>query len=160
MARDGFLDPLSGKIMGETAETLAKQYRIPREEQDAFAALSQQRFQAAREAGRLDPEIVPVTVKSGKATTEVSRDEHPRDGVTAASLGKLAPVFEAGGTVTAGNSSGITDGAAALLVLREDAAQRLGVVPLARIVGWRVDGVAPEIMGSGPSPRSGTFSKP
>jgi acetyl-CoA C-acetyltransferase len=152
MSRDGFLDPLSGKIMGETAETLAKKYRIPREEQDAYAAESQRRFQAAREAGRIRDEIVPVEVKSGKTVAKVDRDEHPRDGVTAASLAKLPPVFEEGGTVTAGNSSGITDGAAAMLVLSEDAARKLGVEPLARIVGWRVDGVPPEIMGIGPVP--------
>ena len=152
MSRDGFLDPLSGKIMGETAETLAKQYGIPREEQDAFAALSQNRCEAARRAGRFADEIVPVTVTSGRAATTVDRDEHPRDGVTAASLSTLKPVFEAGGTVTAGNSSGITDGAAAMLVMSETAAKRLGAAPLARIVGWRVDGVAPEIMGIGPVP--------
>jgi len=152
MSRDGFLDPLSGKIMGETAETLAKQYGIPRDEQDAFAALSQNRCEAARAAGRFADEIVPVTVKSGKTTTTIDRDEHPRDGVTAASLATLKPVFETGGTVTAGNSSGITDGAAAMLVMSESAAKRLGVAPLARIAGWRIDGVAPEIMGIGPVP--------
>ena len=152
MSRDGFLDPLSGKIMGETAETLARKYRIPRDEQDAYAASSQRRFEAARNAGRLADEIVPVEVRSGKSVVTVDRDEHPRDGVTAASLSKLSPVFEKDGTVTAGNSSGITDGAAAMLVLSEEAARRLGVQPLARIVGWRVDGVPPEIMGIGPVP--------
>ena len=152
MSRDGFLDPLSGKIMGETAETLARQYRIPRAEQDEFAALTQNRCEAARRAGRFDDEIVAVEVKSGKAVATVVRDEHPRDGVTAASLSTLTPVFETGGTVTAGNSSGITDGAAAMLVMSEGAARRLGVAPQARIVGWRVDGVAPEIMGIGPVP--------
>ena len=152
MSRDGFLDPLSGKIMGETAETLAKKYRIPREEQDAYAASSQQRFETARKAGRVGDEIIPVEVRTGKTLVTVDRDEHPRDGVTAASLAKLSPVFEEGGTVTAGNSSGITDGAAAMLVLSEDAARRFAVQPLARIVGWRVDGVPPEIMGIGPVP--------
>jgi acetyl-CoA C-acetyltransferase len=152
MSRDGFLDPLSGKIMGETAETLAAQYAISREEQDAFAAATQHRCEAARQAGRFRDEIVPVEVKDGKKTATIDRDEHPRDGVTAASLAGLAPVFAASGTVTAGNSSGITDGAAAMLVMSVDAAKRLGVVPVARIVGWRVDGVAPEIMGIGPVP--------
>ncbi len=152
MSRDGFFDPLSGKIMGETAETLAQQYDISREEQDAFAAATQNRCEAARVAGRFRDEIVPVEVKDGKKTATIDRDEHPRDGVTAASLAGLAPVFAAGGSVTAGNSSGITDGAAAMLVMTADAAKRLGVVPVARILGWRVDGVPPEIMGIGPVP--------
>lgn len=152
MSRDGFFDPLSGKIMGETAETLAQQYDISREEQDAFAAATQNRCEAARVAGRFRDEIVPVEVKDGKKTATIDRDEHPREGVTAASLAGLAPVFAAGGSVTAGNSSGITDGAAAMLVMTADAAKRLGVVPVARILGWRVDGVPPEIMGIGPVP--------
>jgi acetyl-CoA C-acetyltransferase len=152
MSRDGFLDPLSGKIMGETAETLAKQYGISRDEQDAYAATTQNRCEAARVAGRFRDEIVPVEVADGKKKTVVDTDEHPRDGVTAGSLAGLAPVFEKGGTVTAGNSSGITDGAAAMIVLSADAARRLGVRPIARIAGWRVDGVAPEIMGIGPVP--------
>jgi len=152
MSRDGFLDPLSGKIMGETAETLAQQYDISREEQDAFAAATQNRCETARAAGRFRDEIVPVEVKDGKKSATIDRDEHPRDGVTAASLAGLAPVFAARGSVTAGNSSGITDGAAAMLVMTADAAKRLGVEPFARIVGWRVDGVPPEIMGIGPVP--------
>jgi len=152
MSRDGFLDPLSGKIMGETAETLARQYGISRGEQDAYAAKSQNRCEAARRAGRFQDEITPVQVKDGKATVTIDRDEHPRDRVTAASLVALAPVFAADGTVTAGNSSGITDGAAALLVMSADAAKRMGVKPEAHVVGWRVDGVPPEIMGIGPVP--------
>jgi acetyl-CoA C-acetyltransferase len=152
MSCDGFLDPLSGKIMGETAETLARQYDISRDEQDAFAAATQNRCEAARAAGRFRDEIVPVEVKDGKKTATIDRDEHPRDGVTAASLAGLPPVFVAKGTVTAGNSSGITDGAATVLVMTADAAKRLGVAPIARILGWRVDGVAPEIMGIGPVP--------
>jgi len=152
MSRDGFLDPLSGKIMGETAETLAQQYDISREEQDAFAAATQNRCEAARAAGRFRDEIVPVEVKDGKKSATIDRDEHPRDGVTAASLAGLAPVFAAKGSVTAGNSSGITDGAATMLVMTADAAKRLGVQPVARILGWRVDGVPPEIMGIGPVP--------
>ena len=152
MSRDGFLDPLSGKIMGETAETLASQYGISRQEQDAYAAETQNRCEAARKAGRFRDEIVPVEAKHGRKPATIDGDEHPRDGVTVASLATLAPVFAAGGTVTAGNSSGITDGAAAMLVMSADAAKRLKVPPVARIVGWRVEGVSPEIMGIGPVP--------
>ena len=153
MSRDGFLDPLSGQIMGETAETLADRYGIPREEQDAYAAETQRRCTEAREAGRFRAEIVPLPVKEGKRESVVDRDEHPRDGVTADGLAKLAPVFRnPGGTVTAGNSSGITDGAAAMLVLSADAGRRLGVRPAARIAGWRIEGVDPAIMGIGPVP--------
>ena len=152
MYRDGFVDPICGKVMGETAETLAGRYDIPRSEQDAYAALSQTRCEAARRAGRFRDEIVPVTVRGRKGATVVSEDEHPRDGVTPDALAELRPVFDDGGTVTAGNSSGITDGAAALIVLSADAASRLKVEPLARIVGYRVEGVEPEIMGIGPVP--------
>ncbi|HKQ59677.1 MAG TPA: acetyl-CoA C-acyltransferase, partial [Candidatus Polarisedimenticolaceae bacterium] len=144
MVRDGFLDPLCGQLMGQTAETLARRYAIPREEQDAFAARSQQRCEAARRAGRFRDEIVPAG--------ELAEDEHPRDGVTPAALAKLPPVFESSGTVTAGNSSGITDGAAALLVLGAAAARRLGVAAQARIRAYRVDAVDPAIMGIGPVP--------
>jgi acetyl-CoA C-acetyltransferase len=153
MYRDGFLDPLCGKIMGETAETLARQYRVPRSEQDEYAALSQRRCESARRAGRLRDEIVPVEVVDPRGRARVvDLDEHPRDGVTVEALSKLPPVFTRDGTVTAGNSSGITDGAAALLVVSAEAATRLGVEPLARIVDWRVDGVDPSIMGIGPVP--------
>jgi acetyl-CoA C-acetyltransferase len=152
MSRDGFLDPLSGKLMGQTAETLARQYDISREEQDAYAVATQNRCEAARKAGRFRDEIVAVEASTGKKPATMDADEHPRDGVTDASLAALAPVFSHGGTVTAGNSSGITDGAAAMLVMSADAAKRLGVPPAARIVGWRVDGVPPEIMGIGPVP--------
>ena len=152
MSKDGFLDPLSGKIMGETAETLARQYDISRQEQDAYAVETQHRCEAARKAGRFRDEIVAIEVKDGKKSARIDGDEHPRDGVTAASLAALAPVFETGGTVTAGNSSGITDGAATMLVMAADTAKRLGVAPAARIVGWRVDGVPPEVMGIGPVP--------
>jgi acetyl-CoA C-acetyltransferase len=142
--RDGFLDPICGKVMGETAETLATTYGIPREEQDAYAAETQRRCEAARREGRFADEIAPLD--------RLAQDEHPRDGVTAAALAKLPPVFSKDGTVTAGNSSGITDGAAAMLVLSESAAGRLGVKPLARIVDWTVVGVEPAIMGIGPVP--------
>jgi acetyl-CoA C-acetyltransferase len=144
MVQDGFLDPMSGKIMGETAETLAERYAIPREEQDAFAAESQNRCETARRAGRFGAEIAPLA--------GLAEDEHPRDGVTAASLARLAPVFATGGTVTAGNSSGITDGGAAVLVLSAEAARRHGVTPQARIVAAEVTGVEPAVMGIGPVP--------
>jgi len=152
MVRDGFLDPLSGKIMGETAETLARNYGISREEQDAYAALSQRRCEAARRAGRFIPEIAPVALPGAAQARSVSEDEHPRDGVSAEALAKLPPVFSADGTVTAGNSSGITDGAAALLVLSAAAAKRLGVRPQASIEGYHVTGVDPAVMGIGPVP--------
>ncbi len=152
MYRDGFLCPLSGRIMGETAETLAEQYAIPRAEQDAYAATSQQRCESARRAGRFADEIVAVEVADGRRTTRVEADEHPRDGVTAAALAELPAVFKKGGSVHAGNSSGITDGAAAVLVMSADAAARHGVTPWARLAGFATAGVAPEIMGIGPVP--------
>ena len=152
MYRDGFLCPLSGKIMGETAETLAIRDHISRAEQDAYAAESQQRCQRAREAGLFQDEILPVTVSAGRKTTVVDADEHPRNGVTVESLAKLPPVFQKDGTVHAGNSSGITDGAAAVLVLSAETARRTGIEPWARIVGWASAGVDPAIMGIGPVP--------
>ena len=153
MYRDGFNDPLSGLVMGQTAENLARQYEISRDEQDEYALRSQQRAQAAIESGRFDEEIVPLEIKGRKGeTTNLSRDEHARAGTTKQDLGKLAPVFSKAGTVTAGNSSGITDGAAAVLVLSEAALKRSGVQAEARIVDYEVTGVAPEIMGIGPVP--------
>jgi acetyl-CoA C-acetyltransferase len=153
MYRDGFNDPLSGLVMGETAENLARQYEISRDEQDEFALRSQQRAEAAIESGRLEAEIAPLEIKGRKGeVTNLARDEHPRAGTTKQSLGKLAPVFSKVGTVTAGNSSGITDGAAALLVLSEDALEQSGARAEARIVDYEVTGVAPEIMGIGPVP--------
>jgi len=153
MYRDGFNDPLSGLVMGETAENLARQYEISRDEQDEYALRSQQRAQAAIESGLFDAEIVPLEIKGRKgAATSFARDEHPRAGTTRQDLAKLAPVFSRDGTVTAGNSSGITDGAAAVVVMSEAALQRSGAVPQARIVDYEVTGVAPEIMGIGPVP--------
>jgi acetyl-CoA C-acetyltransferase len=152
MVRDGYQDPMCGLLMGETAETLAERYGIPREEQDAYAARSQQRCERARRDGRLALEIEPIEVPARRGTETVADDEHPRDGVTVESLAKLPPAFRDGGTVTAGNSSGVTDGAAAVVVARAEAAERLGVEPWAEIVGWRVDAVAPEIMGIAPVP--------
>ena len=153
MYRDGFNDPLSGLVMGETAENLARQYEISRAEQDEYALRSQQRAQAAIESGRFDQEIDPLEIKGRKGeTTNFARDEHARAGSTRQDLGKLAPVFSKTGTVTAGNSSGITDGAAAVFVLSETALESSGVQAEARIVDYEVTGVAPEIMGIGPVP--------
>lgn len=150
MYRDGFADPLSGLLMGETAENLARQYKISREEQDQFALRSQQRAQAAIESGRFDDEVMPLEVEGRKGKTNFARDEHHRAGTTLQDLAKLAPVFSKEGTVTAGNSSGITDGAASLVVLSEEAARKTN--PQARIVDYEITGVAPEIMGIGPVP--------
>lgn len=153
MYRDGFNDPLSGLVMGETAENLASRYEIDRDEQDEFALRSQQRAQLAIESGRFQDEIVPLEIKGRKGeTVSFARDEHYRAGTTMQDLGKLAPVFSKDGTVTAGNSSGITDGAAALLVVSEDALKQSGMEPQARIVDYEITGVAPEIMGIGPVP--------
>lgn len=153
MYRDGFSDPLSGLLMGETAENLARQYEIAREEQDEYALRSQQRAQSAIDSGRFDDEIAPVVIKNRKGeTTSFARDEHPRSGTTKTDLEKLAPVFSKDGTVTAGNSSGITDGAAAVMVLSEAALAESGAEAEARIVDYEVTGVAPEIMGIGPVP--------
>jgi acetyl-CoA C-acetyltransferase len=155
MHRDGFLDPLSGLLMGQTAENLARQYEISREEQDAYALRSQKRAAAAIDGGRFDAEIVPVELKGRKGeTTVLKRDEHPRADTTAEGLAKLPPVFYEDGTVTAGNSSGITDGAAAVVVIGEEALKGAGgrVEPLARVVDYEFAGVAPEVMGVGPVP--------
>ena len=153
MYRDGFNDPLSGLVMGETAENLARQYEISRAEQDEYALRSQQRAQAAIELGRFDEEIVSLEIKGRKGeASNFARDEHARASTTKQDLEKLAPVFSKAGTVTAGNSSGITDGAAAVLVISEAALERSTVQAEARIVDYEVVGVAPEIMGIGPVP--------
>ncbi len=154
MYRDGFLCPLCGLIMGNTAENLADRYEISRQEQDEYAAESQARAQAARGAGRFVDEIVPVPVpgKRGGEAVLFSEDEHPRDGVTAKGLARLKPVFRENGTVHAGNSSGITDGAAAVLVMSAATAREMGVRPTARVVAYETAGVDPAIMGIGPVP--------
>jgi len=152
MYRDGFLCPLSGRLMGETAETLAERYAIPRAEQDAYAVETQRRCEEAWSAGRFAGEIVPVPVPGAKGGAAVERDEHPRPGVTIEGMAKLSPVFAKEGTVHAGNSSGITDGAAAMIVLSGEAVRRLGVTPWARIAGFATAGVDPAIMGIGPVP--------
>jgi len=153
MYRDGFLCPLCGQLMGETAENLADLHGISREEQDRYAAMSQNRAEAARREGRFKDEIEPIEVMGrGGKLTRIDADEHPRDGVTPASLAALPPVFRPKGTVHAGNSSGITDGAAAVVLMRLDEARRRGVAPMARLRGCATAGVAPEVMGIGPVP--------
>jgi acetyl-CoA C-acetyltransferase len=153
MYRDGFNDPLSGLVMGETAENLAEQYEISRDEQDLFALRSQQRAEEAISSARLDAEIVPVELKGKKGeTTLFSRDEHFRASTTIDALRKLSPVFSKTGTVTAGNSSGITDGAAALVLMNEGMLKETAAQPQARIVDYEITGVAPEVMGIGPVP--------
>ena len=138
--------------LGETAENVAEQYSISREEQDRFAFDSQRKTKAAVEAGNFDAELVAVTVPEGKQTTKVTADEHPRPGTTIEDLARLQPAFKDGGTVTAGNSSGINDGAAAILLCEARAAQRFGFRPLARIVASGSAGVDPRLMGLGPVP--------
>jgi acetyl-CoA C-acetyltransferase len=152
MYRDGFLCPLCEQVMGETAETLADRYRISRAEQDAYSAESQQRCERARKAGLFKDEIVPVSVPGRNGPVTVADDEHPRDGVTAESLAKLPPVFRKEGTVHAGSSSGLVDGAAAMVVMSAEAARRLKVKPQARIAGYASGGVDPAVMGIGPVP--------
>jgi acetyl-CoA C-acetyltransferase len=153
MYRDGFSDPLSGLLMGETAENLVRRYEISRDEQDEYALRSQQRAEAAIHSGRFDEEIVPLEIKGRKGETTVfARDEHFRAGTTIESLKKLPPVFSTEGTVTAGNSSGITDGAAAVVLMSEAALKESGAEAEARIVDYEITGVAPEMMGIGPVP--------
>ena len=152
MYRDGFSDPLSGLVMGETAENLARKYEIPRTEQDEFALRSQQKAQTAIESGRFDDEVASLEVEGKKGKTTFARDEHYRAGTTLQDIAKLPPVFSKDGTVTAGNSSGITDGAAALVVLSEEGLKQSEATPQARIVDYEITGVAPEIMGIGPVP--------
>jgi acetyl-CoA C-acetyltransferase len=153
MYQDGFLCPLAEQLMGETAEGLAADYQISREEQDAFALRSQERAGRALREGRLEAEIVRVQVPGRKGEDEVRQDEHPRPETTRESLAKLAPVFtDNGGSVTAGNSSGITDGAAAMVLLSRERAAALGVSPMARILGVASAGVEPRRMGIGVVP--------
>jgi acetyl-CoA C-acetyltransferase len=152
MYRDGFFCPMAKMLMGETAEVLAEQYKISREEQDEFALLSQKRAARAIAAGRFNDEIVPVTIEGKKGSTVFSRDEHPFPDPTMEKLGKLAPVFSKTGTVSAGNSSGITDGAAAVVVAGEQFVKRNNLKPLVRIAAVTSAGVDPRTMGIGPVP--------
>jgi len=152
MYRDGFFCPLANQLMGLTAETLAEQYDIGRPEQDAWAVDSQARAAAAWEAGAFDAEVVPIDVKGRKGTTTVARDEHMRPGTTVEKLGRLPAIFKDEGTVHAGNSSGVTDGSAAVIVASEEAVAAQGLNSVARITGWQTAGVGPEVMGIGPVP--------
>lgn len=152
MYRDGFFCPLAKMVMGETAEVLAEEYKITREEQDEYALLSQTRAARAIAAGRFDAEIVPVTIEGKKGATAFTRDEHPFPDASMEKLGKLAPVFSGTGTITAGNSSGITDGAAAVVVASEHFVKQNNLKPLARIAGIASVGVDPRTMGIGPVP--------
>jgi len=152
MYRDGFFCPMAQMLMGETAEVLAEQYKISRDEQDEFALVSQQRAARAIAAGRFDDEIVPVTIEGKKGVTTFSRDEHPFAEATMEKLSKLPPVFSKVGTISAGNSSGITDGAAAVIVGSEHFVKSNNLKPLARIVAVASAGVDPRTMGIGPVP--------
>ena len=152
MYRDGFFCPLAKMVMGETAEVLAEQYKVAREEQDQFALRSQTRAAAAIEAGKFQNEIAPVTLESKKGPQTFSHDEHPFVGATIEKLAKLTPVFSKTGTITAGNSSGITDGAAAVVLASEDFIKKNNLKPLARIMAVTSVGVDPRIMGIGPVP--------
>ena len=152
MYRDGFFCPMAKMLMGETAEVLAEQYKISREEQDQFALVSQQRAAAAQSAGRFDAEIAPVTIEGKKGTTVFSRDEHLFLDATLEKMAKLTPVFSKTGTITAANSSGITDGAAAVVLASEKFVQQNNLKPMARILAATSAGVDPRLMGIGPVP--------
>ena len=152
MYRDGFFCPMAKMVMGETAEVLAEQYKITREEQDQYALCSQTRAAAAIEAGRFNDELIPVALESKKGPQNFHRDEHPFPGATLEKMAKLAPVFSNTGTITAANSSGITDGAAAVVIASEDFVKKNNLKPLARILAVTSAGVDPRIMGIGPVP--------
>lgn len=155
MVKDGLWDAFNNYHMGTTAENVARQYQITRAEQDAFAAASQNKAEAARKAGKFKDEIAPVTIKGKKGDTVVDTDEYIKDGVTAEGIGKLRPAFDPKeGTVTAANASGINDGAAVVVLMTAAEAKKRGVKPLARIVSWAQSGVDPSIMGTGPIPAS------
>lgn len=154
MIKDGLWDAFNGYHMGNTAENVAKQYQITRQQQDEFAVGSQNKAEAAQKAGRFKDEIVPFTIKSRKGDIVVDADEYPRHGASMDAMGKLKPAFEKDGSVTAGNASGINDGAAALVLMSAKQAAKEGRTPIARIVSWGQAGVDPSIMGTGPIPAS------
>ncbi|MCO6051291.1 acetyl-CoA C-acetyltransferase [Mesorhizobium sp. RP14(2022)] len=154
MIKDGLTDAFYGYHMGITAENIARQWQLTRETQDTFAVASQNKAEAAQKAGRFRDEIVPVTVKGRKGDTVVEDDEYIRHGATLESMQKLRPAFDKEGTVTAGNASGINDGAAAVVLMSEEEAERRGATPLVRIASWATAGVDPQIMGTGPIPAS------
>lgn len=154
MIHDALWCAFNGYHMGNTAENVARQWQLTREQQDAFAMQSQNKAEAAQKAGKFKDEIVPVTVKTRKSEVIVENDEYPKHGVTMDSLAKLRPAFEKDGTVTAGNASGINDGASVVVLMDADAAAKRGITPLARIASWATAGVDPAIMGTGPIPAS------
>ncbi|MFK8075259.1 MAG: acetyl-CoA C-acetyltransferase [Granulosicoccus sp.] len=154
MIKDGLWDAFHGYHMGTTAENVAKAWDISREAQDEFAAMSQQKAEAAQAAGKFADEIVPVTIKSRRGDTVIESDEYLKPGTTVEGLQKLRPAFAKDGTVTAGNASGLNDGAAALVMMSAEEASKRGSVPLASVASWATVGVDPEIMGSGPIPAS------
>ena len=154
MVKDGLWEAFNGYHMGNTAENVAKQWQLTRDEQDNFAVSSQNKAEAARKAGKFQDEIAPVTIKTRKGDVVVDQDEYIRDGATIESVAKLRPAFDKEGTVTAGNASGINDGAAAVVLMSAEEAKKRGLAPLARIASWAVAGVDPAIMGTGPIPAS------
>ena len=154
MIRDGLWDAFNGYHMGNTAENVARQWQLTRDEQDEFALKSQNKAEEAQKAGKFKDEIAPVTISTRKGDVVVDTDEHPKHGTTIESLQKLRAAFDKEGTVTAGNASGINDGAAAVVLMQGDEAAKRGVTPLARIVSWATCGVDPSIMGTGPIPAS------
>ncbi|MCB4770803.1 acetyl-CoA C-acetyltransferase [Ancylobacter sp. Lp-2] len=154
MIKDGLWDAFNGYHMGTTAENVARQWQITREQQDEFAVASQNKAEAAQKAGRFKDEIIPVTISTRKGDIVVADDEYPRHGATIDSMTKLRPAFSKDGTVTAGNASGINDGAAAIVLMSAETAAARGAKPIGRIVSWAQAGVDPAIMGSGPIPAS------
>ena len=154
MINDGLWDVFNGYHMGITAENVAKKWQISRDQQDTFAATSQMRAETAQKANTFKDEIVPVTVPSRKGDIVIEDDEHPRHGTTIESLSKLRPAFDKEGSVTAGNASGINDGAAAVLLMTAEEAKKRNIEPLGRIKSWATEGVDPAIMGAGPIPAS------
>jgi acetyl-CoA C-acetyltransferase len=154
MLRDGLLDAFHGYHMGNTAENIATKWQISRDEQDAFAVASQNKAEAAQKSGKFKDEITPVTISTRKGDVVVDQDEYIRHGTTLDSVGKLKAAFSKDGTVTAGNASGINDGAAAVVLMTAGEAKKRGLTPLATIKAWATAGVDPAIMGSGPIPAS------
>ena len=154
MIKDGLWDHFNGYHMGNTAENVANQWQITRDDQDAFALSSQLKAEAAQKAGKFADEITPVTIKSKRGDTVIDVDEYPRHGASIEALAKLRPAFTKDGTVTAGNASGINDGAAAVVLMRQSEADKRGIQPLGRIASFATKGVDPAIMGTGPIPAS------
>ena len=154
MLKDGLMDAFNGYHMGNTAENVAREWQLTREEQDKFAVGSQNRAEAAVKGGRFKDEITPVTIQTRKGDVVVDTDEHPKAGTTAESLAKLRGAFSKDGTITAGNASGLNDGASVTVLMSADEARRRGLEPLARIAAWATAGVDPAIMGTGPIPAS------